>query len=334
MADSGVVDPIRVPDWLRDAVVEVWRETPVLVRLFVGLTLLDIVSRGLGILQPRYSPGLDLFGIYAMFVPHDLWILLPAVLLLRRPDAARATPLIWWAAVVVAVLTLVERPLESLVSRPIGPNALSTEIGVLASIAFLVAWLLMARGLASLNPAAPTPQVAGFANLVVGIGGVGLLVELLRNLANGPATGDPALNGLLTLGNLVGVARLAAWLYVFWIVIRGVGDSHRPSIATLTAAIGAALTGIFDGVVTMATTAMLVFETPGEIASGTLGDVTYALALLSAGIGQAAIVVAFGLGLAEPPVPYVAPVPPASEAPSEEPPDTPRPEPDPAILPG
>ncbi|HEY2917027.1 MAG TPA: hypothetical protein VGI98_07425 [Candidatus Limnocylindrales bacterium] len=307
MTDSGVVDPIRVPDWLRDAVRDVWRETPLLVRVFVGLALLDIVSRGLGFLQPRTDPGLDLFGIYAMFVPHDLWILLPAVLLIRRPDAARATPLVWWGAVIVAAVTAVERPLESLFTGSFGATPMSTEIGILASIAFLVAWLLMARGLAALNPTAPTPQVAGFANLVVGIGAVGLVVQLARSLADGIVTGDPALDGLLVLGNIVAVARLATWLYLLWIVIRGVGDTRRPMIATLAAAIGAAITGLFDAVTTMTTTAMLALQTPGQIATGALGDVTFALALLSVGIGQALIVVAFGLGLAEPPVPYVPP---------------------------
>jgi hypothetical protein len=97
------------------------------------------------------------------------------------------------------------------------------------------------------------------------------------------------------------------WLYLLWIVIRGVGDTRRPMIATLAAAIGAAITGLFDAVTTMTTTAMLALQTPGQIATGALGDVTFALALLSVGIGQALIVVAFGLGLAEPPVPYVPP---------------------------
>ena len=312
MTGTGVVDRIRVPDWLRDAVTEVWRETPPLVRLFVGLALLDILSRGIGFLQPRYDPGLDLFGIYLMFVPHDLWILLPAVLLLRRPDAARATPLVWWGAVVVAVATVAERPLESLFSGPFGATPLSTEIGILASIAFLVAWLLLARGLAALNPVAPTPQVAGFSNIVVGAGGVGVVVELARDLATGPVTGDSGFDGLLALGNVVGIARTAAWLYLLWIAIRGVGDTRRPQVATLVAAIGAALTGLFDAVTTITNTALVTFQTPGQIVGGSWDDLAYALALLSVGVGQGALAVAFGLGLAEPPMPYVPPAPVAS----------------------
>ena len=42
-------------------------------------------------------------GPYAFFIPRDLWILLPAILVVRRPDAAKATPLIVVGAVIGAI---------------------------------------------------------------------------------------------------------------------------------------------------------------------------------------------------------------------------------------
>jgi hypothetical protein len=327
MADSGVVDPLRIPDWFKDDVKRGWRDTPLAARIFVSLAVVDVVSRSLGILQPPYNPGFDLFGLYAMLIPHDLWVLLPAVLVLRRPDAARATPFIFWGAVVVATLTVVERPLENVAGGSTAFTTLALEISILASLAFLVAWILIARGIAELNPRAPTPQVAGLSNLVLGIGVLALIVELGRSLATQPDTGLPGIDGLLVLGNLVAAARLGAWLYLLWIVIRGIGDPRRPAWATLAAAIGAAMTGLLDAATTFAAAAMTAAQSPIPLGGASLGDLTFAFGLLSSGVGQALLVVAFALGLAEPPVPYAPPLGTESEPSAEA---GPGPAPDPA----
>src|SRR3954470_24578671 len=81
MSDGDVVDPIRVPDWLRDRARRAWSSTPLLARGFVGLAILDVLARWFGILQPPQSSFLDLRGLYAFFFPRELWILLPAILL-------------------------------------------------------------------------------------------------------------------------------------------------------------------------------------------------------------------------------------------------------------
>ena len=320
MTDTGVVDPIRIPPWIREPLERAWRESAPLVRLFVGLAVFDILSRAIGILQPRYELGGDLFGAYDMLVPHDLWILLPAVLLLRRPDAAQATPLVFWGAVTVAVTSVIQRPLENLFGGPYGPTNVSFEVTILASIATLLAYLFIARGLAALNPAQPSEGAAGLSNLVLGAGLIGVVFELAQSVIElGNQAADPATSGLFALGDVVGAARSVAWLYLLWIVIRGLGDTRRPSTALLVGVIGAAITGLFDpiGSVTGAFAASL--GGPSAIA-----DLTYALGVISIGVGQAMVIVAFALGLAEPPVPYVAPAPP----------EAPQPEPDPAILPG
>ncbi len=307
MSDTRAIDSIRVPDWIREPAEQAWRETPVVARLFIGLALVDVLSRGLGVLQPRVDPGLDLFGIYAMLVPHDLWILLPAILVVRRPDAAKATPLVFWGAAVAAVTTLVERPLEAMLGGPYGATALSLEVGILAGMALVAAWILVARGLVALATAAPTPEVAGLSNLVLGLGLVGVFVELGRGLLSAPATGLPGIDGLLALGDLVAAGRAVAWLYLLWIVIRAVGDLRRPAVATMTAAIGAAMVGLLDAASSVLGAAIGALQSPLPYGGGTLSEMTYALALLSLGVGQALLVVGFALGLAEPPIPYEPP---------------------------
>ncbi|MBI3751217.1 MAG: hypothetical protein HY263_06120 [Chloroflexi bacterium] len=315
MAGTGVVDPMRVPPWLREPVERAWREAPVVARAFVILAFLDVVSRSIGILQPRSFVGIDPFGLYAMLIPHDLWILLPAVLVLRRPDAARATPLVFAGAVTIALVTAFGRPVQSWFEGPASLNALYVEIGVLESLAKLVAWLLIARGLAALSPLRPSPSTAGLSNLVLGAGLVTLLAALGRDLLNVPETGIPGLDGLLVLSNLVVYAQLSAWLYLLWIVIRGVGDSRRPAIATTAAAVGATMTGLLDDVAILAGVVMTTIQSPVLLGGGLgLEDVDYALGFLSLGVGQALIVVAFAFGLAEPAMPYVAPEPPNAPA--------------------
>lgn len=313
MTDSGVVDRLRVPDWVREPVEEVWRETPVLVRLFVGLALIDIVSRGIGILQPRYEIGADLFGAYLMLVPHDLWILLPAVLVLRRPDAPRATPLVFWGAVTIALTAVIQRPLENLAGEPYGPTNLSFEVDILGSIATLLAFLFIARGLAALNPVQPTSQAAGFSNLVLGLGLVGVLFEIVQGLASTRHTGVPALDGLFALNNVIVAGRELAWPYLLWIVIRGLGDTRRPETAVLIAVIGAAISGLFDPVSSILRAVAL-----GIGGASGVGELGSALGLISIGVGQAMVIVAFALGLAEPPIPYARPLvlPAASETPA------------------
>ncbi|HEX7950048.1 MAG TPA: hypothetical protein VF494_06850 [Candidatus Limnocylindrales bacterium] len=308
MSDAGVVDPIRIPPWLREPVKRAWRETPIVVRAFVILAFVDVVSRSLGILQPRYVVGIDLFAFYAMLIPHDLWILLPAVLVLRRPDAARATPLVFAGAVTIALVTAFGRPVQSWFDGPAGLSSLSIEVGVLESLASLVAWLLIARGLVALNPARPSPSVAGLSNLVLGFGLVTLAVGFGRDLLNVPETGIAGLDGLLVLSNVVSVAQRGVWLYLLWIVIRGIGDSRRPPMATTAAAVGATLTGVFDALALVFGVVMTATKSPVLLDGGVgLADLDYAFEFLSIGIGQALVVGAFALGLAEPPLPYLAP---------------------------
>jgi hypothetical protein len=332
MADTGVVDPIRVPAWIREPLERAWRQSVPLVRLFVGLAAIDVLSRAIGVLQPRYDLTGDLFGAYFMLVPHDLWILLPAVLVLRRPDAPTATPLVLWGAVTTAVISLVERPVENLFNGPYGPTNVSFEVTILAAIGTLLAYVVLARGLAALNPAKPTDTAAGLSNLVLGVGLIGFVFSMAQSFIALGQTGDSAIDGLFALDNVVAGIERVAWLYLLWIVIRGLGDTRRPSTALLVAVIGAAITGLFDPISSVTGAFAASLGGPSAVS-----ELTYALGVLSIGVGQAMVLVAFALGLAEPPVPYVAPAAPAAGGPAPADPVTAEPppsDPDPAILPG
>jgi hypothetical protein len=304
MADTGAVGRLRIPDWFKDDVKQAWHETPLVARVFIGLALADVLSRGMGILQPRIEVGFDLFALYSMLIPHDVWILLPAVLVLRHPGAARATPLLFWGAVAVALVTLLGRPLESLVSGGVGPPTLLFEILVLESLARGIGWLLIARGLAELDVSTPSPTLAGLSNLVVILGGVALAAQLGGALRGGSDFGYPELGGIVVLSDLTAMGAGAAWLYLLWIAIRSFGDSRRPAIATMIAALGAAITGILSSLAVLLALVVSIANSPIPL-GGNLGveDVAAALSLVAVGIGETLLVVAFALGLGDPAVP-------------------------------
>src|SRR5262245_6464097 len=92
-SDSGVVDPLRVTGaaWARHT----WAGLPQLSRSFVALAAIDVVVRALGLFDTRLGFAVDNpLSWFSAFLPHDALILLPAILLARRPDALESTPLI------------------------------------------------------------------------------------------------------------------------------------------------------------------------------------------------------------------------------------------------
>ena len=82
--DLGVVDPIRIPGAAR--VRRLWARLPLLSRVFVALAAVDVVVRGLGLFGTSLFLEIDhrLTWLTA-FLPHDALILLPAVIVARRP---------------------------------------------------------------------------------------------------------------------------------------------------------------------------------------------------------------------------------------------------------
>jgi hypothetical protein len=306
MTDGDVVDPIRVPDWLRDRVRRAWTDTPLLARVFVGLAIVDVLVRWFGILQPAQSGFLDLRGLYGFFIPHDLWILLPAILLVRRPDAGRATPLILYGAVLVAAVRLGGASVIDL----FGGTELAAwlVLGAVRAVLLAAAWLLLARGLRRLNPAQPAPTAAGLANLVLGCSLLGTGVGLVSSLLHVTTEVDLGTGSADVLSIAGSTAAQVAWAYLLWIVLRGMGDSRRPGIALTMAATGAAVTGVLTGLTMIVGPVVTAAQPSVEFWTGSgLQDLLNALGFIAIALGETLLVAAFALGLGEPPISYARP---------------------------
>jgi hypothetical protein len=308
MTDTGVVDPIRIPPWVRPRLERAWATTPLLARVFIGLAVVDILSRWFGVLQPRVDFGLIPAGPYAFFIPHDLWILLPTILLIRRPDATQATPLIVAGAIVGAVAMLLGRPFLSLA---VGGQDISLFewVGAIQAAVVASSFLLLARGLRRLNPRTPAAATAGLSNIVLGMSLLGTGIGLATSLIHMSDDAIGAMGTGVEAGSiLASTASGVCWAYLLWIVVRGLGDSRRPGVALATAAVGAALSGILTGMVTVIDQVLIAAQSNIDFSTlQSFQDPLNALGFMATGVGGALVLVAFALGLAEPPVPYIAP---------------------------
>ena len=210
--------------------------------------MIDVIGRVAGLLAPTFH--LD-FGnpvlLLAQLFPRELVILLPALILSRRPDAAAATPLVLRGAVVVAFVELVAPQVTTAGFGSLGPGNIVvwTLLSLIAALAKAWAWVTIGRGLLALSPPAPSPNVAGFANLVAGALGALALVNLVLNLV-GPQIGlwDSASDGLYRLGSTLFVVESFALAFLGRIVIRGFGDPSRPAEATRLAATAFGVVGV------------------------------------------------------------------------------------------
>jgi hypothetical protein len=310
MTDGDVVDPIRVPDWLRDRARRAWTDTPLVARVFVGLAIVDVLVRWFGILQPPQSSFVDLRGLYGFFMPHELWILLPAILLVRRPDAGRATPLILYGAVLVAVVRLAGASVTDLFGGT-EPSAWLV-LGAVRAVLLAAGWVLVARGLRRLNPAEPEPTAAGLANLVLGCSLLGSGVALVSSLVHVASDIGLGTGGADVLSIAGSTAAEVAWAYLLWIVIRGMGDSRRPGLALGVAATGASVTGVLTGLTMIVGPVLTAAQPSVEFWTGSgFQDLFNALGFIAVALGETLVVASFALGLAEPPIPYA---PPSAEA--------------------
>jgi hypothetical protein len=296
--DLGVVEPLRPPD----GVVRAWRGSvawfaaqPLLARLFVGLASIDIVVRGLGVVGPPIfldltSPG----GILASFLPHDLLILLPALIVIRRPNVTNETPNVVDGAILVALVELLAQPSTALASTMFGLGPWAV-VAIAATTVQVVGWIIIGRGLATLNGQA-SPTTTGWANLAA----FGILAGVLVTLATfrfDVDFGDAEVNGLMALNGIVTILAPVALAYVGRVVIRGFDDEGRPEIALR---VGAAAVFLAAGL-------GLVLNIVTFLA---INDVGFGQAIarvpgwgflywLGTGGAISLLVVAFGLGLAD-----------------------------------
>lgn len=288
--EPRVISLIRVPE----SVQRVVRETPTLARVFVALAIADVFARMLGLLGPPVDLSLSRpLSVIASFLPRDLLIMLPAIIMLRLPNAYAVTPWVVAGAIVVAVAEILGQPLAALVQADFPGYALVTLVAP-------AGWVVIGWGLGQMNPKEPSLRVAGTANLVAALVVLASLVGALLPLVVPPAAGfgqGPPIDIAVQIG-LLQVLGSCGWAYLLRAVIRGFEDPRRPPWATSAGAFAAALSSVVGLVIAVVTLL-------GRIDPRTLGWLTQSVVfvpLVWLGVGGALslLVVAFGLGLADP----------------------------------
>lgn len=265
---------------------------PPMAQIFIVLTIGDAVARTFGLIEP--SVGGDEIGLFSSFSPRDAWILLPAIVLIRRPTAAADTPWVHRGAIVIAIVTLLARPTAVLLGNLLPADDIESHVAlvVVESVLTGVAFLIIGFGLGRLNPPSPQPALAGLANLaalgVLGAFLVGFVASLLTDLRLDIIFSPPwwSYAGGIFHGGCVA--------YLVRAVVRGLGDPSRGETATRVAASGALLwaLGLFgEGLVAGSYVITHALSLSADLA--------LAFELLQA-VGPLLIVIGMGLGLADP----------------------------------
>jgi hypothetical protein len=287
----GVVEPLRIPG--AAAARRAFLGLPPVARLFIGLAGVDVVVRGLGL----FGTGLFLFldnplTWFSAFFPHDALILLPALILARRPNAIEATPLVMRGAIAVALVELLNTPLRGIVSgNPLDPIVTPTIVSIVAILFLAGGWYWLALGLRALNPMRPADSSVGLANLVSGALVITALTSFVTTLFGpAPDVGNPSWTALFQLNSAMLVVQSLAFAYLARVVILGTGDPARPTAATNLAA---------GSLVLVAIGAILL--TIGPLLVPVTGDnaIWVVLGWLTGPVAMTAFVASFGLGLAD-----------------------------------
>src|SRR5258706_116158 len=128
---------------------------PRIAQVFVALALVDLVGRALGVVEPGIGFSTEYpTSFVSAFLPNFALILLPALVLIRRPDAETATPWILRGAVVVALVELLGSPTRAFVAGldNSGENTLLFWVAALGLVLFALGWVALGRGLSTINP--------------------------------------------------------------------------------------------------------------------------------------------------------------------------------------
>jgi hypothetical protein len=297
---AGVVDPIRIPGAARAR--RAWGGLPTIAKMFVALVAIDILVRALGLFGTSLFLDLDRpLSVITAFVPHDALILLPAILVWRRPDAVDATPLVMRGAILVALVELLNAPLRGITSgNALDPFVAPTVISIAASLLMAAGWLTLAIGLRELNPARPVQAIAGFANVIGGGIALGAIVSLAAVLLlPGADIGDSRWNTLLQLNSAISVLQGFVLAYLARVVVLATHDERRPIEARYTATGAMALLGVgsfVTAVIQLIALSQAAFAQTIGIGGG---PIWLAIGLITGPVGLTAFVVAFGLGLAD-----------------------------------
>jgi len=302
----GVFGLMRIPGWAR------FNRTPRLARFFIALALLDIVVRLIGVMGPPiaedFGPPQPLWPPTGL-VPRTLWIALPGIILMRRPDAGPAIPWIFRGAVLLSLATIAAEPLMGLVvSGLLATSVLEPYPAAIATLAIRsvllgVAWFMLARGFAALGPGPAAPAGRALATFVAATFALGAVVNVIELFAHSGGIANPELDPasfvLSVLETNLGSLATGAAL---WAVSRGLGDQLRPVRATRLGAAAAATWGLAALMGSLGTMWFLLNRPLPDFSEG-----LYALEVLVAwmvtAIAPAMLVAAIAIGLVDQDVP-------------------------------
>jgi hypothetical protein len=297
--DLGVVDPIRLPGWAKGSLGRV----PGLARLFLVLALVDVVARAVGVIGPPLflDPAQPLY-ILAGIVPRALWIALPAIVLIRRPDAEESIPWIFRGSVAISLTTLIVDSLGSYLQRATAaPEAVSFIAPVLNSLLLTAAWVMLGRGFEELRrPREASPAARTISLFVAGAFVVSAVLSLVA-LAVSRTQFEESLDTLILLSNALTIAVGLATGYALWAIVRGFGDDLRPGRATrfgVAAAIVWAIAALLTAL--LGVLFLLLAPLPTDFGTTTWSTVSVLLAWQTFVTAPLLLIAAIGIGLVDP----------------------------------
>lgn len=248
------------------------------------------------------SPAFGDYVVYGLrVVPAVVAVLLPAVLLIRNPDAVTRTPVLLLGTVLFALvqgLLVLAVPLQPIfesvmpASEISGLVPLAAIYNALTLLTAVVGLSLIARGLSLARwyedrtggwPGVLVLAATIFATVV------GILSLTKLDLPDPLPTGDLV---YLASSVLLGILRMAAWSYLAVSALRGLLASEEPGVGWGLAALGGGLIVIALALINIAGVVPIADQTIAEI----FGWVIYSLYAL----GHLALLWAFAIGLPSP----------------------------------
>jgi hypothetical protein len=288
----GVVDPLRFPEAATAR--RAFLGLPTIARVFVALAGVDILVRAVGLFGTGLFLSIDNpLSWFSAFLPHDALILLPALVVIRRPDAIESIPMVMRGAIAVALAELLSTPARGIVSgNPLEPGVAPTIVSIVAILFVAGGWYWLALGLRAINPMRPAESSAGLANLVGGALALIALISLVTTLFGpAPDVGNPIWTALLQLNSAMFVVQSLAFAYLARVAVLGTGDPDRPTAATNLATGSLVLVAV--GAIFIAIGPLLIPATGNNV-------IWVVIAWLTGPIALTGFVASFGLGLADP----------------------------------
>jgi hypothetical protein len=275
----------------------------VVVLVLIGLAIADVAWYLVNQPPPVDGSITDLIDYVFELMPAVVAILLPAVLLIRHPDAARRAPILLFGTLLYAAvqgLVILNAQLEDIFATLTPPDAdlpflvpSATVFNVFLSLvtAFGVGYLAVGLANARQNEdvgrwvgavtAALVPVATVFATIV------GIVAVAQIDLGDTPMS--PTLFLYLATSVVLGIIRMAVWAYLLAVATRGAAALEGPRLGWGLAAVAAGLVIVALALVNLGGVISLADPSVNSVYG-------YAI-VLAYGLGHIALFAAFAIGL-------------------------------------